>query len=330
MRKRVKVAGIALAGVATAAVVLSLGISNSTRTMAVQEKLNTYDIASPPASPPSITAMNVPSPAVMAPPQSGDAGDDAGAAQGAADPIAVAVPRVAYKYSFAFSLPGVAIPAAQRAHVALCDKLGPARCQVLAMESKSGDSESASGALKLRVDSSIARRFGDALQGAIGNAGGHADSRSIEAEDVSKDMVDTEARLKQRELLVARLTEVLRTHNGKVGELVEAERSVAAAQEEIDQARGWLSELQARVAMSTIDMTYAAIAPQPVPVSNTIGDSVAASAVAVVTAFGGLLRMAILLTPWALFAALAWFALRRFIPRWPSLATPDEPDANPV
>ena len=128
----------------------------------------------------------------------------------------------------------------------------------------------------------------------------------------------------------ARLTEVLRTHNGKVGELVEAERSVAAAQEEIDQARGWLGELQARVAMSTIDVNYAAIAPQPVPVSNTIGDSVAASATSVVTAFGGLLRMAILLTPWALFAALAWFALRRFIPRWPSLATPDEPDTSPI
>jgi hypothetical protein len=328
MRKRVKIASIALAGVATAAVVLSLGISNRTHTMAVQEKLNTYDVAPPPS--PSVTAMNVPSPAVMVPPQSGDAGDDADAAQAAADPIAVAVPRVAYKFAYAFSLPGTAIPAAQRAHVALCDKLGPARCQVLGMESKSGDNESASGALKLRVDSGIARRFGDDLQGAIGRAGGHADSRSIEAEDVSKDMVDTAARLKQRELLVARLTEVLRTHNGKVGELVEAERSVAAAQEEIDQARGWLSELQARVAMSTIDVNYAAIAPQPVPVSDTIGDSVTRSATSVVTAFGGLLRMAIYLTPWALFAALAWLALRRFIPRWPSLADPEEADVTSV
>jgi hypothetical protein len=257
-------------------------------------------------------------------------GSDDDAARAAADPIAVAVPRVAYKYSYTFSLPGVAIPAAQRAHVALCDKLGPARCQVLGMESKSADNEAASGALKLRVDSSIARRFGDALQGAVGRAGGHADSRSIEAEDVSKEMVDTEARLKQRALLVARLTEVLRTHSGKVGELVEAERSVAAAQEEIDQARGWLSELQARVAMSTIDVNYAAIAPQPVPVGNTIGDSIAGSAASVLATFGALLRMAIFLAPWAVFGALAWFALRRFIPRWPSLAAPEEPEISPV
>jgi hypothetical protein len=327
MRRRVKIAGIALAGVATAAVVLSLGLSNSTHSVALQEKLASYDVASPPAPP--MMAMNVPPAAVMAPPDADGAGDS-DAAQGAADPIAVAVPRVAYKYAFAFSLPGTAIPAAQHAHVALCDKLGPAHCQVLGMESKSGDNESASGSLKLRVDSAIARRFGDDLQGAIGHVGGHADSRSIEAEDVSKEMVDTAARLKQRELLVARLTEVLRTHNGKVGELVEAERSVAAAQEEIDQARGWLSELQARVAMSTIDVNYAAIAPQPVPVTNTIGDSVTRSATSVVTAFGTLLRMMILLTPWVLLGALAWFALRRFIPRWPSLATPEEADASTV
>jgi len=328
MQKRVKVTGIVLAGCATIAICVSLGISNDHVVRALQEKLETYDVASSASPSLASVAMDTPPP--------GDkpvlSGDDSDAARGAADPIAVAVavPRVAYKYAYAFSLPGGAIPAAQRAHVALCDKLGPARCQVLGMESRSGDGEPARGSLKLRVDSGIARRFGDTLQGAVGRGGGHADSRSIEAEDVSKDMVDTAARLKQRELLVARLTEVLRTHNGKVGELVEAERSVAAAQEEIDQARGWLAELQARVAMSTIDVNYAAIAPQPVPVRNTIGDSVAASGAAVVTTFGSLLRMAIFLAPWAVFAALAWFALRRFIPRWPSVLDREGPAIEPA
>jgi hypothetical protein len=324
MRKAVKIASIAGAGVLTIAVCLALSMQSVTVTRALQEKLNTYDVA-PPAE--AMRVADAPaSPALVAPP-GGDA-IDGDAAQAAADPIAVAVPRVAYKYSLSFSLPGAAIPAAQHAHVALCDKLGPARCQVLGMQSNAGNNEAASGSLKLRVDSGIARRFGDALQDAIGRAGGHADSRSIEAEDVSKDLVDTAARLKQRELLVARLTEVLRTHNGKVGELVEAERSVAAAQEEIDQARGWLSELQARVAMSTIDVNYAAIAPQPVPVSDTVGDSVAGSATSVVTAFGALLRMAIYLTPWAVLAVLAWFALRRFVPRWLTSPAPMEPHGD--
>jgi hypothetical protein len=307
----VKVTSFALAGVATAAVCLALAISNGAAPRAMEEKLSAFSIASPRAENLAAVALDVPAPAVERPaPPDGD-----GAQAAAADPIAVAVPRVAYKYSYAFSLPGAAIPAAQRAHIALCDRLGPARCQVLGMESKSGGGEAASGSLALRVDSAVARRFGDGLQGAVGRAGGHADSRSIAAEDVSKDMVDTAARLKQRELLVARLTEVLRTHNGKVGELVEAERSVAAAQEEIDQARGWLGELQARVAMSTIDVSYAATAPQPVPVSNTIGDSLAGSIALVATAFGALVRVVIFAMPWLFLAALGVIIWRRFGPR---------------
>jgi hypothetical protein len=303
-------ASIALAAVLTTGVCIALALSNDGSRHAAMAKLNTFDV--PEAMTMRSVAMSKPSRDIAMP-----AGppDDARAAEGATDPIAVAVPRVAYKYSFAFILPGAAIPAAQRAHVALCDKLGPARCQVLAMESTAGGDESAQGSLRLRVDSAVARHFGDTLQDAIGRAGGHADSRSIEAEDVSKDMIDTAARLRQRELLVARLTEVLRTHSGKVGELVEAERSVAAAQEEIDQAKGWLGELQARVAMSTIDVSYAAVAPQPAPVSNTIGDSVAGSAAVVVTLFGTLLRVAIFLTPWLALGTVGWLLWRRYLLR---------------
>ena len=53
-----------------------------------------------------------------------------------------------------------------------------------------------------------------------------------------------------------RLMDVLRTRNGKVSELVEAERSVAQVNEEIDQARSWLKEMQGRVAYSTVTVRY--------------------------------------------------------------------------
>ncbi len=122
MRKRVKIASITLAGVATMAIVLSLAVSNNAAPRMVQEKLSAFDVAPPPSPP--LMAMNVAPASVKAPSQGDGTGGDSDAAQGAADPIAVAVPRVAYKYAYAFSLPGAAIPAAQRAHVALCDKLG--------------------------------------------------------------------------------------------------------------------------------------------------------------------------------------------------------------
>ena len=233
-------------------------------------------------------------------------------AQVAAEPIAVSVPKMVYVYRYAFVLPGTSIAKAQQAHVALCDKLGPARCQVLSLSSEAADESIAKATLKLRVASAIGRQFGTSLEQAVSGTGGRAVSRSITAEDVSKDMSDTEARLRQRALLVERLTEVLRTRKGSVAELVEAERSVAAAQEEIDQAKGWLTELRGRIAMSTIDVDYAAAVASTEPVRGSIGDTVAASASAFAIAMGGMARVLIFAVPWLIFVGLGFWGWRRF------------------
>ena len=252
------------------------------------------------------------------------------AAPGAAA-INVSVPRMAYSYKYSFILPGTSIAQAQDAHVALCDRLGPTRCQLLAMDSESGDAQVAKATLKLRVASAIARQFGVALEKAISNAGGRAVDHSITAEDVSKDMVDTQARINQRELLVARLTEILRTRKGTVAELVEAERSVAGAQEELDQAKGWLTELEGRVAMSTIDIDYAAAAATTEHVGNTVGDTFAASGNAFVIAIGAILRLIIFLGPWAILGALGWWGWRRLRPLLPRTApAPSDETAPPT
>jgi hypothetical protein len=247
-------------------------------------------------------------------------------ASAGSEPVKVSVPKMAYAYKYAFSLPGAAVTRAQQAHVALCDQLGPARCRVLALESQAGDEQATSASLKLRVDSVVARQFGLALEKAVGDAGGHAVNRSMTAEDVSKDMVDTTARINQRELLVARLTEILRTRKGSVGDLVEAERSVATAQEELDQAKGWLTELQGRVAMSTIDIDYQAVAASTAHVGGGVADALPASASAFLIGLGAILRVLIFLAPWAALGALGWWGFRRIRPLFPRKAIAD-PDA---
>lgn len=246
-------------------------------------------------------------------------------AASAAAPVKVSIPKMAYAYKYSFSLPGTAVTNAQKAHVALCDRLGPARCQVLALESQAGDAQTTSASLKLRVDSSVARQFGVELEKAIGSAGGHATTRSMTAEDVSKDMIDTTARINQRELLVARLTEILRTRKGSVGDLVEAERSVTAAQEELDQAKAWLNELQGRVAMSTIDIDYQATAASTTHVGGGVADAFPASASAFLIGIGLILRVLIYLAPWVALGALGWWGLRRLRVRFPAkgLAEPE-------
>ena len=73
---------------------------------------------------------------------------------------------------------------------------------------------------------------------------------------MSKQIVDTEARLRARTLLRDRLMEVLRSRQGTVAELVEAERGVAQVNEEIDRARSWLAEMRGRVNYSRVTVSY--------------------------------------------------------------------------
>jgi hypothetical protein len=233
-------------------------------------------------------------------------------------PVEVALPQLAYSYKLGFLLDGGKIAEAQEAHRALCERLGPARCQLLALSRGQAEDAEGSASLKLRVASAEARSFSDALGKAVSQAGGRAIGTQVSAEDVSKNIVDAEARIRQRELLVARLTEILRTRTGKVAELVEAERSVAQAQEELDQAKGWLAELRGRVAMSDFEIHYSAVAPSASPGStgSQLADAVVGSVASFLIGIRGLLTLLIYLLPWLLILVPAVLLVRAGRRRW--------------
>jgi hypothetical protein len=232
-----------------------------------------------------------------------------------AEPLKVAIPQIAYIYHYAFVVADGAVARVQQSHLALCDRLGPRRCQVLELRRATGEDSAATASLKLRVASSVARPFGDALAKSVAGAGGRTVDQSIAAEDVSKQIVDAEARIRQRALLVQRLTEILRTREGKVAELVEAERSVAAAQEEMDAARGWLAQLRGRVAMSTVEINYSSvISARGDRFVTRLGEGAQRSLATFVDSVGMIVNLAVFLLPWAAVLALViwgWRRLRR-------------------
>jgi hypothetical protein len=175
--------------------------------------------------------------------------------------IPVGLPQIAYVYSYGYRLPGANIPALQQRHADLCESKGPQTCRIIAMEQSGSDREDSvgefsSGMLILAVASSQARDFGKQLASAAERAEGEQVAAAISGEDLSKQIVDTEARLRARTLLRDRLMEVLATRRGTVAELVEAERGVAQVNEEIDQARSWLSEMKGRVTFSRLEIAY--------------------------------------------------------------------------
>lgn len=254
-------------------------------------------IASQPSPPP---------PAKVEAPRETSSGDIA--------PMTVSVPRLAYTYRLGFRLAGGRLAEVQEAHRALCLRMGPSRCQLIAMSRSVEGETQAPARLNLRVASIEAKTFSDRLTGIVAGSGGKTMATSVTAEDVSKAIVDAEARIRQRELLVSRLTEILRTRRGTVGELVEAERSVAEAQEELDQTKGWLTELRGRVAMSDFEIGYSqtetpkAEEPREGP---SVLDALGGSLSGFLMTLRILLLIAIWLAPWVLIGVPVALWLRR-------------------
>ncbi len=235
---------------------------------------------------------------------------------GEAPAIVVAQPQIAYIYGFTYTLPGGRIAAAQAKHVALCDALGP-RCRVVKMDQAGNEGQFATGSLHLVVDARIARAFGGRLDAAIADAGGSQSGRTIAAEDLSKQIVDTAARVRAKQALADRLTDLIRNRTGKVGELVEAERAFAATQEELDAARSWLSEMRQRVAMSAIDIGYNARSPDGGGIWAPVRQSLAQSGQMLGGSVAALLTFVVLATPWAILLVLLLWLRRRRGWRWP-------------
>lgn len=231
--------------------------------------------------------------------------------------IEVGMPKLAYTYDYAFRTSGERLGDLQRRHADLCEQQGPASCRILGMTKSGEDADEMTGELQLAVAAQHARAFGALLEKEAASAEAQQISAEIATEEMSKAIVDTEAQLRARTELRDRLMEVLRTRKGSVEELVAAERSVAQVNQEIDQARSWLREMQGRVAYSRIDVRYGSGAP--------VANDFLAPIQAVVGSLGSILGFvfAALIALAAIFgpmAGLVW--LGRRIGRKTSIAEP--------
>lgn len=74
-------------------------------------------------------------------------------------------------------------------------------------------------------------------------------------EDVTTQMVDLDARLKNSRNTEARLTEVLKNRTGDVGDVLQVEREIARVRGEIEQLDAQRKQLQDRVTYATITLT---------------------------------------------------------------------------
>ncbi|NCP18422.1 MAG: DUF4349 domain-containing protein [Erythrobacter sp.] len=236
--------------------------------------------------------------------------------------IPAAAPKIAYVYAYGFRVPREDIAPLQERHADMCIQLGPLTCQVRSLQQNGAEDDYGYGELQISVAADKAREFGRDLVAATETAGGDQVSSSIEGEDLSKQIVDTEARLRSREVLRDRLMEVLRTRKGSVQELVEAERGVAQVNEEIDQARSWLQEMRGRVAYSRVTVTYQSETAGPGGFFEPIRKAIGSIGPVAGTVIGGLILLLTIFVPIGLVGYGIWLLIRRLRRRDRDEATP--------
>jgi major membrane immunogen (membrane-anchored lipoprotein) len=248
------------------------------------------------------------------------------------------LPQIAYSYSLSYETETGSVGGLQKSHATLCEKAGQEKCHILSMAQSDAQASYGTAELKLEVRADYAREFIDSLGKAAADIDATQTDSAIEGEDLSKEIVDTEARLASRKLLRDRLMNILATKSGTVQELVEAERAVANVTEEIEVAESRLADMKGRVRFSALTIDYESESMNEGSFWNPISDALSGFAAVLGTVIGGIINFVAFFLPIILFlSAIIWlvrmlrrrgflhFGIRR---RWRQFLGKPEPVAD--
>lgn len=217
---------------------------------------------------------------------------------------------LAYAYQIGLEVPSERLSGLVEAHVQACQSAGPRSCQLVG-SNVSGDPESTmNGYVSLRGEPNWLRTFMGGLEAQADAAGGRILAETTNTEDLTRQIVDTEARQRAQTSLRDRLQRLLDSRPGRLADLLEVERELARVQAEIDALQSNLAVMRTRVAMSELTLQYQS-SPKPLrgDTFRPLGDALAgflgivvAGFAAIITIIAGLLPFAIVLVPitWAI------------------------------
>lgn len=163
---------------------------------------------------------------------------------------------IAYSYSMGLELPAERVIPVRDAHLKACVDAGPSQCQLLGASSNSAGEERVSAQLQLRGAPAWLATFRTGIESDATKFDGRLVSNSIGSEDLTRQIIDTEATLRAQITLRTRLTELLSKHQGKLADLLEVERELARVQGEIDARTSALNVMRTRIAMSDLSVSY--------------------------------------------------------------------------
>ena len=224
---------------------------------------------------------------------------------------------IAYSHNLGLSLPKGQVEPLMQAHTEACRTAGTANCIVINSNIWSQDEDNASGSLSLRATPDWIDGFMGSVASDTDKLGGEITQRSTNAQDLTREILDTGARLDAQRTLQGRLMGLLERRDGSLGDLLQIERELARVTGDIESIEAQLKTLRLRVSMSSLDMNYqtkqpAFSATRNSPLGEAFGDffyNLSGAIAAVITAFAiGL--------PWIILLGLfLWIWLKLIWPR---------------
>jgi len=228
---------------------------------------------------------------------------------------------IAYSYSLGLEFPQANVEPTLQAHVAACEAAGPRICIVTNSNVNNQSDDYTNAYLSLRAVPSWIETFQSGLDAEVEAANGEITARNKQSVDLTRQILDTDARLNAKITLQGRLEDLLATRNGELGELLQVERELARVTGEIESITSNLKALRLRVSMSDMTINYATkrslvSGGRSNPLGEAFGDffyNMSEALAAVITFFAvGL--------PWMFVIAIFLFIWLRGI--WPRIRKP--------
>ncbi len=163
---------------------------------------------------------------------------------------------LAYRYNYGFRLPARAVAATSKSHAQTCLDAGPRLCQVINSSTSAYNEDNVTANLSLRAEPDWLEGFKTSMQSSVEAAKGKMTNNSVSAEDLTRQILDTDARLKAQKTLRDRLQGLLATRDAKLNDLLALERELARVQSQIESATTTLNVLRKRVSMSVVNINY--------------------------------------------------------------------------
>ncbi len=246
--------------------------------------------------------------------------------------MAPSAPLLAYAYAYTLSLPADRIAPTLNRDQQACVSAGPTTCQLVGSSLDREGRSVANGHLELRAAPAWIAHYRGGVESEAKTAGGRVETSSLESEDLTRSIVDTEAEIRAKTTLRDRIQKLLAERPGKLSDVLDAERELARVQGELDATQSELAVMRTRVETSKLVIDYHAEGvAAPDGVDRPLQSAANGFFHNMIVVFAAILTLVSFLLPLALVGApivvgIVYLVRKRRAPRPGATAAPAKPD----